>query len=188
MSEEVSNTKRGGVIKDLAYLLGILGTLTLTLGPYLMPEKFASEVENAAIHSNVEILKEEVKDELRIEYNEKLKHSEDVHKKLRIDIRNTRKEIADLKADLASKDELRKAMQKQIDFLLDAVTRLSKALILEMDIKMMCNWSYYETNGGDNFIIFNDWYECKTVQSTQVNTNSCKARIKPFDRDYIQVR
>jgi len=184
---ELSKSQKKGVMGQIVMWITIITFGAASLGPYVAPEKFATKKEEAVIHEDVEHLKEDIRKDLLVEFNEKIATSSKEHRQFKSKIYNLEQEILILTKDVESLQTINEGFSKQILFLTHSLSNTDEAIIELMIKKEECSWTYYETNRGDNWYLFEDWYACKTLQRVTL-LSDCRAKITPFDRNTIQVR
>lgn len=101
---------------------------------------------------------------------------------------NLKGEVLNLNAEIIGLKELNLATQKQTDFNSSALSITNEALSEEMDKKKNdCNYPYLETNGGDNWNVFADYYDMRVLYSIDLRSD-CRAYYTPIFRSKIKIQ
>ena len=146
------------------------------------------------------IAKHEVSDETREAIHDEqmkvaLEFPGEIKEKYKVDsarfynrIRKLESDVRHLREQTKTYEDLIEGTQKQTDFNTKALSITNDALSEEMDRKKnACDWEYLETNGGDNWQIFNDYYESRIIYSVHLRSN-CRAYYTPIFRDKIEIK
>lgn len=184
---KLTKEQKKGSLGTILTWITILSFGAASLGPYIAPGKFATKKEEAVIHEDVEQLKEEIKEELTKDFEIQIAESTKEHKRLNNKIYNLEQENILLKNEVKVLHDLVEGLDKQVRFNSHSNSNTNEALIENMLRQKECDWVYYETQTKDNWYLYDDWYECKTLQRVTL-LSGCRARINPFDRSVIQVR
>lgn len=125
-----------------------------------------------------------------------LEFPEEIGKKYRHDSARYSQELARLhsevrywRGEFTKLDDIIKGMDKRERFNTYQIGVNSEAIYRTMRIpEVGCELDHrsgYHEN--DRFILFDDWYEIKTIQPIQIG-GGCSAYIYPFDRNRIQIK
>ena len=99
-----------------------------------------------------------------------------------------RAEIVNLNKEIQSLNDTIIIVRKQVNFNTQVISITNEAVIEEMDKKQNnCNWVYYETNGGDNWSIFNERYNCRVLYSIDLRSD-CRAYYTPLFREKTKIQ
>jgi len=159
-------------------LLLSLGALGSMLG---FPELWQRIETDIAIEKKVHEIALEFPDKIAKKYRN---DSLTFHKS----IRSNRAQITFLKDENFKLKEQLKNINEHAKFNTVALTITSSALLEEMDKKVnSCGWSYYETNGGDNWAMFPCLYNSEILYSVDLRSD-CRAYYTPINGSKQKVK
>jgi hypothetical protein len=144
------------------------------------PELLETDKEHEMIHNEAEKIALNFPTLMSEKHN---KESKEWDRKIRVE-RNLRIKLENklnlLSEDLRNYKLLIDDLKKHTEFNTNALTITSSALLEEMDKKEnSCGWAYYETNGGDNWAMFDCKYSSQILYSVDLRSD-CRAYYTPI--------
>ena len=172
--------------KGLVYaiLVGVIGFGYIVKNPDLIMKK----VEQTFIHNEVEEATNNSYATSPLRRKDSL-YIADLEYKVRalsVKVAKITSRVAEVEQENKDQTLLIEANEKHSQFNTIATSIACDAIKEEMDKKENgCGWTYYETNGGDNWNIFPDYYESSILYSVDLRSE-CRAYYTPIFRSKIK--
>lgn len=145
----------------------VIGIGLTSLGPYIFPEKFGTERDEAIIHQDVETQVEEIKQQLKDELKKEISGADKVHREIRNDIRHVREQITAL-------SDIDQAHEKHLKYHDGGLTNLADFMIREAEHhkSTKCDYEWRETDDGKEFImVYKDAYGVDMIYTLHQKDN-----------------